>query len=126
MKRFLCSWVALGLFASVKGSAQADYIFTTIDVAGSFGTVASGINDTGQIVGSYNGVSINPYDGFLLSGGSYTTFDVPSAFSTHALGSNNVGQMVGGYVDRLGTSHGFLRSGSSYTTLDLPASFGGM
>jgi probable HAF family extracellular repeat protein len=42
-----------------------------------FGTRAFGINDMGQIVGTYNDDS--GIHGFLLSGGTYFNFDDPSA-----------------------------------------------
>src|SRR5437588_6091302 len=41
------------------------------------GTLASGINDTGQIVGTY--ADAGGVHGFLLSGGSYSTLDAPLA-----------------------------------------------
>jgi len=41
------------------------------------GTSAQGINDFGQVVGSYNGNT-----GFLYSGGTYTTLNVPGATHT--------------------------------------------
>jgi hypothetical protein len=53
------------------------YIFTPIDVPGAVWTIASGINNSGQVVGSdSNG------DGFLWSASSFTTIDVPGATLT--------------------------------------------
>ena len=54
------------------------YTYTTFDdplASGGDGTHAAGINDTGQIVGTYDDAS--GVHGFLLSGGSYTTLDAP-------------------------------------------------
>src|SRR5260221_3487100 len=60
------------------------------------GTLASGINDTGQIVGTYADAS--GVHGFLLSGGSYTTLHAPLAPQyTIAPGINGAGQIVGVY-----------------------------
>ena len=70
--------------------------FTTIDVPGSFSTLANGINDAGQVVGTYTN-SAGTF-GFLESGGSYTTIDVPGATRTEANGINDAGQVVGTYV----------------------------
>jgi len=106
MKRLLAGLLVLVLFVAGPGQAQADYIFTTIDVPGSAQTVASGINDAGQIVGYYNG------HGFLLSNGSYTTLDATGSSVTQALGINNAGQIVGSYGDASGT-HGLLLSGGN-------------
>src|SRR5260370_26613654 len=75
------------------------YTYTTFDdplnTSGD-GTLASGINDTGQIVGTYADAS--GVHGFLLSGGSYTTLDAPLAPQyTIAPGINRPGQIVGIY-----------------------------
>jgi probable HAF family extracellular repeat protein len=117
MKRLLGGLLVLALLLARPGQARADYIFTTIDVPGSAYTVASGINDAGQVVGYYNS------HGFLLSNGTYTTLDATGSVVTQALGINNAGQIVGNYGDASGT-HGFLLTGGSYTALDVPRSFG--
>src|SRR5215510_9927254 len=57
-----------GLCAATSSANAAAYTFTTIDFPGSSGTIAKGINDAGQIVGSFNGDA----HGFLASGGSFT------------------------------------------------------
>src|SRR5262245_47220022 len=96
------------------------YIFNTFDEPlASTGTFAFGINDFGQIVGTYaaNGVT----HGFLLSTGTYITLDDPATTQgTQAFGINDVGQIVGVYFDSKVTEHGFLLSGGIYTTLDDP------
>ena len=62
------------------------YTYTTLDdPLATNGTVAYGINATGQIVGSYTNVS--GAHGFLLSGGTYTTLDDP-------LGTNGTGALA--------------------------------
>jgi hypothetical protein len=57
MKRLLCGLMALGLFFDWAGFAKADYLITTLDVPNSTSTYANGINDLGQIVGSYADVA---------------------------------------------------------------------
>jgi probable HAF family extracellular repeat protein len=69
------------------------------------GTEALGINDMGQIVGTYDNATGS--HAFLYSGGSYTTIDDPLANGTHAFGINNVGQIVGRYFNG-SSEHGFL------------------
>jgi probable HAF family extracellular repeat protein len=76
--------------------------YTTLDVPGVTFTAATGINDAGQIVGSYIAADGN-FHGFLLSEGIYTLVDVPGATSTFIYGINNAGQIVGSY-----DGHGFL------------------
>ena len=118
MKRFGCSFVLLCLLVGGSGQARADYIFTTLD-----GYLAGGINDFGQVVGSYP----FPAGSFLYSGGAYTPIIVPTSFlqsQTIASGINNAGQIVGNYNDP--GNHGFLRSSSGvYSSFDVPGGFPG-
>jgi probable HAF family extracellular repeat protein len=62
---------------------------------GTYGTVATGINDHGQIVGYF----INSRDvehGFLYSNGTYTRLNDPlGTHDTEVLGFNNYGKIVG-------------------------------
>jgi hypothetical protein len=87
--------------------------FTTFDVPGAFTTTASGINNSSQIVGGYDGHS------YLSTGGIITTISVPGALSSTALGINDSRQIVGRYSDASGT-HGFLDTGAGFTTIDVP------
>jgi probable HAF family extracellular repeat protein len=127
MKRFFCCLLVLGLLVELPAHAKAQptYAFTTFDVPGSssvFWTQASGINASGQIVGSFD------LHGFLLDQGSYTILDPPSAIPNEAIGGdqatgiNASGQIVGVYDanDVYGPLHGFLYDQGSYTTLDVP------
>src|SRR5262245_2685714 len=83
------------------------YTYTTIDdPLATLGTVASGINDMGQIVGAYRDGSGG--HGFLLSGGTYTALNDPSGFDTTAIGINASGQIVGSYQADAITQKGFL------------------
>ena len=89
-------------------------------------TLAQGINDNGQIVGSYTRSAVGPrYHGFLLSSGVFTTLDASTGnFDTEASGINNGLEIVGHYFDASGV-HGFFRSGDRYITLDHPSATGG-
>jgi hypothetical protein len=80
--------------ARADGFLDAGGVFTTIDNPSAIprgNTAAVGINDRGQIVGSFH-VSIG-YHSFVDAGGVFTTFDDPSAIpgSTHASGINDRG-----------------------------------
>lgn len=99
--------------------------FTTIDLPGAKATVASRINDRGQIVGRY--YQTTPfrgpdarYHGFLLDHGRVVRIDVPGALNTQAVGVNNRGQVVGEYQTPDGRLHGFLWHKGRFTTIDLP------
>ena len=81
---------------------------TTIDVpfAGATNTAARGINDAGQVVGSYSDASGGVH-GFLKDGATFTPIDIPGASYTAAQGINDAGQIVGFY--EVGSSiHSFL------------------
>jgi len=72
-------------------------------------SVATGINDLGQIVGYYSD-SNNVTHSFLYSGGKYINIDDPLATGgTFATGINDAGEIVGYYIDASGT-HGFVAS----------------
>jgi probable HAF family extracellular repeat protein len=100
------------------------YVFTTLaEAPGALpdSTLAYGINDSGQIVGSYADPHVH---GFLLSDGQYTTIDDPLSGYNQAYGINDSGQIVGyyggGYYGDDSHYHGFLFSGGQYTTIDDP------
>lgn len=93
--------------------------YTSIDYpAATEGTVASGINKSGEIVGSWGDSTTS--HGFLLSKGVFTSIDVPGAFYTIAWGINSTGEIVGWYGASFSDSHGFLYSKGTFTTLDYP------
>jgi hypothetical protein len=77
--------------------------FSPISVPGSDSTDAAGINDTGEITGSYQ--TGGAAYGFLSIGGVFTYFDVPGADDTVPGEINDAGQVVGSY-DLGGVNHG--------------------
>jgi probable HAF family extracellular repeat protein len=80
---------------------------TSINGSPTLGTVATAINDLGEIVGYYND-ALGTRHGFLYSHGTYVTLDNPAGTAgTYLTGINNNGQIVGDYIDNNGT-HGFL------------------
>jgi hypothetical protein len=107
------------------GSANAAWDFVDVKDpgAGPMGTIASGINDSGQVVGTFFDNS-NTRNGFSLSGASYSTVDVPGAAATAATGVNNSGQITGYYTDGSGGVHGFTQTGGSATPFDEPSGVG--
>jgi len=76
--------------------------FRQIDVPGACsdwlaGTFASGVNDGGQVVGSFYDSSCNNLHGFLFSGGSFKQLDFPGASETMPIAISDSGQIVGLY-----------------------------
>jgi probable HAF family extracellular repeat protein len=92
-----------------------------IYVPGSLVTVASKINDAGNVVGVYLDAKGTTH-GFLFSNGQYSNIDFPGAIGTEALGINNKNNfdVVGDYTDARGVTHGFLLRGSNFSTIDAP------
>jgi uncharacterized membrane protein len=94
----------------VDGERKFD--FKTIQVPGATRTVASGIDDAGQIVGYYND-SAGTAHGFVLRDDKFATIDFPGAAFTEARGIGTRGEIVGTY--RMASEpalnfHGFLRT----------------
>jgi probable HAF family extracellular repeat protein len=97
--------------------------FTTFEVPGSApGTTgAFGINDAGQVAGTYSDTQGNSY-GFLRTGGTYQTIDLPPGGVTVATGINNDGRVVGNFSPGDGTgNHGFVYSRGKATIVNYPA-----
>jgi probable HAF family extracellular repeat protein len=128
----------VGTFYDVNGNPHgflrtSDGQYTTIqDPPNAFpgSTVAYGINDREQIVGSYSDATIGAVHGFLRSrDGQYTQLDDPNSAGftvgfTVANGINAPGQIVGYYYDAKNFVHGFLLSGGQYTNIDDPNAAG--
>ena len=72
------------------------------------GTAANGINDSGQIVGTYVGQD-GKFHGFIQEGSTFSTIDCPGAVSTIAWGINADGQIAGN-CDIANARYGFVAS----------------
>jgi probable HAF family extracellular repeat protein len=87
------------------------------------GTQAFGLNDPGDIVGSY--VAGGHTHGYLLPKGAttFTAIEVPGATDTTPEGINNNGVIVGFFVDTDGNQHGFILNDGTFTKpVDPPGS----
>src|SRR5260370_16470163 len=100
----------------------ADGETTFFSVPNATGTFAQGINNVGQVVGTY--VLNGQVHAFLRdSDGSLMSLDFPDAVSTAANGINDNGQICGTYTTGNGSGrvHGFIRNADgSYVTFDVP------
>jgi len=70
-------------------------------------TQAFGVNDAGEVVGSFNDAT-GATHGFIYQNGSFQSIDVPGATATTVNGLNNAGQVVGFYVASNGNTIGFV------------------
>jgi len=84
------------------------------------GQYAVDINDSGQIVGSYQDGS-GVWHGYELSGGKFTTIDVPFANATYTFPEaiNNSGEIVGVWGNN-GDATGFTLIDGTYTSIEYP------
>ena len=81
---------------------------------------AAGVNDRGQVVGSYLDAAGKP-QGFRLDDGVYTVIDTSAFPSAQLLGLNDRGEVVGGYLDPDGKVRGLLRDAKgTFTTFFAP------
>lgn len=90
-------------YPTVDETTEGGFTFTTLDVPGASGTLATGINGSGHIVGIYYDADGNSH-GFLLKRGAFFNVDVPGSLvgvsgtlQTEANGINNEGDIVGDY-----------------------------
>lgn len=83
-------------------------------------TMASGISDAGQVVGSF--FNTNHWEAYLrTSTGRFTTINVPGATETEADAINGAGEIVGTFGDAQHQTHAFVRSSTgSFAVIDVP------
>ena len=117
---------------AARAAETETFVPTTIHYPGSTATAARGINNRGDIVGTYNcaAACTNPLTGevstagghgFLLRDGVYTRIDVPGGSGTVVRGIGVQGTVVGQY-NAAGVTHGFAYSDGNYVfPIDVPA-----
>lgn len=116
-------WAAVLLSVLVApAAAEAQYTYTKIMYPGSTWTEASGINDQGQVVGTYTDTAGIAH-GFVYHNGTYTTVDYPGMAHNYAFGINDAGHIVGSFspVMPRGPYHASLRDDFHvWTEYDFP------
>lgn len=94
--------------------------FVNIAYPESISTLAQGINDKGQIVGTYFD-SNDVEHGFLLSKRKYTNLDVPGGYTnSDAWAINDSGLITIFALNSGGTRDSFLFNGTTYLPIDVP------
>jgi len=109
----------LAICLVVEGRAHAQ---VSVNYPGAAGTVSSGINDEGTVVGSYFDALYNTH-GFIYRHGIFSTLDYPGASETLPRAINNNGVVVGYYklsTDTPTMVHGFSYSSGLYQSFDYP------
>jgi VCBS repeat-containing protein len=98
--------------------------FSTINIEGRGTTQVTGVDNAGDVVGSFS-TDLTHVHGFILAPGATTPtiFDIPGATVTEITGINNSGVFVGAFAGANGAlSHGFVDNNGTITTFDLPGS----
>jgi hypothetical protein len=120
--RCACRFAMIFAVASCA-QAQAGYTFSEIGVPGAVSISANGINDSGQITGSFVDSSSLTH-GYLASGQAITTIDVKKALqgTTVVTGINGAGQIVGSFTNDNSVTKGFVDNDGVFSTIDPPKS----
>jgi uncharacterized membrane protein len=123
LKKFGLGFAGLALACfGLAGGAAGSPTFTSIDFPGAGFTVATDINNNGQITGWY--IDSIGYHGFLLNSGTQTSVNFPGAAGTAGLGISPNGDIVGAYSFSDATvsknTHGFVVHGGVFTSIDVP------
>ena len=112
--------IALGL---TVGAGERSLRFTAIDFPGSVATTVFGINERGEVVGSYTDSS-NKTHGFVRIGELFRSVDFPGAAFTQARGISPAGEIVGSYRlpgEPSVNFHGYLLTrGGEFRRVDFP------
>lgn len=107
----------------VGGAVDTNGVLSYVDAAPGFIGVALGINDLGQIVGTYNGFYGYGRDGFLDTNGVTTTIDFPGAAINVLQGINDLGEIVGFYATTgFGPEQAFAYNNGVFTPINIPGS----
>lgn len=118
-------WGAIaGIFTDASGAFHTfvrgpEGRFVTVDVPGAgsgayqgtgcFSDCPVGLNDNGELTGSFQDAAYVQHGFVRGPSGSISTFDPTGSIATQPESINNSGTIVGYYVDAVGAYHGFLR-----------------
>jgi probable HAF family extracellular repeat protein len=108
------------------GPSFAHPSYTNINalLPSNFNSQATGVNNSGTVVGFYQYNTFGDFSAFKDVGGTITSFQFGGSISTQALGVNNAGEIVGDYIDASGMLDGFLDNNGVFTTINPPGSTG--
>jgi hypothetical protein len=81
-----------------------------------FNSQATGVNDSGWVVG-FSQPTSTTFTGFLDKSGVISSITFPGAIDTQALGVNDLGEIVGDYTLPDGDMFGFLDKGGVFSTI---------
>ena len=129
MRKFLALVAVITLLAPAAtaqksaSNSPAFYNFKAIDFPGASLTQVFGINERGDVVGSYSDTDGNSH-GFSLVNGRFSRIDYPGSVSTSARGINDDDIIVGVFTraDDPNGGHGYVLRGRTFSQVDFPGS----
>jgi len=115
---------AVGWCISTKTGLDESFVYsggklTTVSFPKSNGTQATGINDSGEVVGLYLD-SASVQHGFLKKGTKYTSIDVKGDTSADAYGINNAGDITVFAINSSGDYDAFVYNGKTFKKVGYP------
>ena len=108
------------------GEVQSGFVLnsngtvTTVFESGSTDTKTLGINDSGQVVGTFTGMGGSR--AYFGTPSVLTPISVPGATSTPQANGINISGDIVGIFNAGGSTHGFLDKSGTFTTIDFPGS----
>lgn len=108
---------AFSFSVSLPATAGTLYNFKTIDFPGQSETSVSSINNSGQMVGTFN----DGESAFLFDGKKFTAFKPAGAGEVYIPGINDAGQIVGSFFDAQDIPRGYIKTGDTYKIINYPA-----
>ena len=119
MKRL--TLLVIALLAFVASASAQNFKFTSIDFPGAILTAGRGINNYGEVAGSYR-MPGSPRQAMLLKKGQFIPLapPTPDASFSEATNINDRGDVTGQWADANGFFHGFLLRDGVLTILDVP------
>jgi hypothetical protein len=104
-------------------SSKKPRSFVSFGYPSASATMANGVNDGSEVVGSFTDSS-GVVHGFTYKSQKFATLDHPVGVSTVANAINNSGEIVGYYEDSSDGLHGFTSVKGNMTSIDFPTSVG--
>src|SRR4051812_34193143 len=105
-------------------SAEVLYSVTDLGTLGGVSSVARGINNAGQVVGSSDTSTGTSSHAFLYSNGQMRDLGTLGGSRSYGFAINNAGQVTGVSDTSTGTSHAFLYSNGQMQDLGVGAGYG--
>jgi probable HAF family extracellular repeat protein len=123
MRQGLCLALVVAFcgFSRPADAQGPPYTFAKVQVPGSVYTDATGVNNSGQVVGTYY-LADGIRHGYVFDGNTYTSTDFPGALHTFLFGIDLSGRTVGSYslASGAGPWHSFIAAGGNFTSYDFP------